>query len=115
VWAGEWPWAAVITTGLSLAAAAGAVGKRLWDWAKKSDQLDSDIHRQGWAEVATRDKAIDALRVQLDRQRGLRNAYGTALELSLLAMKMSPAVQAELILRIEAILRPLPSSSKGDG
>jgi hypothetical protein len=112
---GEWPWEAVVATGLSLAGAAAAGARALWRWLLKAEQAEVDIHTQGWAEVEKRDHQIELLRRVLDRSRRRESGYATALELALLAMKLPPGEQAGVVARIREILKATLGGSGAGG
>lgn len=84
----------------NLVAILGWVHKR----REQEDANSTELHRQGWERVKELDEEIVRLRCALDRGRKRENAYSTAFELVLLAMKLPHQDQAEIIHRATEIL-----------
>jgi len=103
--------AAAIGVGGSVLANLALAARALWRWLRKAEGREERIHEQGWTEVQRRDHQIELLRRMLDRCRRRESAYATSLELACLAMRLSPAEQAETVARIRTILSSvLPAS-----
>lgn len=110
---GEWPWEAIVAVAGLLLSNLALVGRWVWKRALAADGRETEVALSGWDRVGDRDKQIELLRRLLDRSRRRENAYATALELALLAMKLPEPEQFEVMARVRVILEAaLPHSGK---
>ena len=98
------PWQLWLAGWTALTGAGVWAAQSVWLSFKADAGRHAEVLKLGWDKVENRDQQIDRLRRLLDRSRRRENAYATAFELVLLAMKLPEDEQAAVIARAREIL-----------